>query len=393
MEGGVYMKTMTQSRSVIARQLHRGGGVNKFETWSTVALMEEIVTRGDKGAVGCLMARSLFRYDGHTRLMPELILDLRNAKLRGEQAGGPSGRHLEERVDRAYDQTLMRFYSLPSDGGLGPSGEIDCRRQYRAALSRVRQWRVDNDGPSELAEEQEAARVLQTMVCRHFHFSWLDACRAHELQQRYFWGSNGSAIELRRPVTVDAQTFREWLEQRYGDLDMTTPGVRELIQREVDARFGQLRFERWDAYLRDVNGEPCRDQVEEEETASLLKGLANLVAAEKAANLEQQRPSIRRLGRERVHAIVERIITEVIQGDHDAERLASDVGLSKASLSRFAGTQWNMTGEKDGSAVPDLWRNAAHLMVSDPRFVEGLIAEDVNGVVDRLQELAGGEYE
>ncbi|MBT4096157.1 MAG: hypothetical protein HN559_17490 [Gemmatimonadetes bacterium] len=363
----------------------REGAPDQYSRMSTLSLLKSIVEDSDQEALRCLlMERNVFRHRGRACLLPEFLVGMREDKLRYESANG-GRRDVEERVDHAWLQTFSRFMSLPRPGTSDGEDGIDCRNQFRAVVHRMQSWHQLQSHVAALAEEEMVSRLLQAMVCKHFRYGWLDACRTGPLETRYFLSRAGCTIELRRPVQVDATFFRGWLSARYDDQDLSIPGMRESIQFEVDETFGRPCLQSWNADFETPSQEPAHDAVVEEQTRELLVRLARLVAVEKSASLQKQRPSIRRLGRDKLYQLCYRTICEVVDGEHEAQRLAAEVGLSKAAMSRFAATQWATNG-----VVPDLWANTAHIMVSDRRFTEGLVEEDVAGVLLRLHELAAG---
>jgi hypothetical protein len=364
---------------------------NHYSTWSTLALVGAVARDADRGALHALVGeRSVFTLGGQSCLLPQFLLGLRNARLQRERANG-AAHDVEERVDQAYDQTLSRFLSLPEQGDVDGLSAIDCRHQYLAARDCMASWRQLHPDAGMLQEEEKVSGLLQALVYKHFQYGWLDACRNRPLETRYFLSAAEHGIELRRPIRIDPITFRAWLEARYCDRDLSIPGTRDQIQRDVDETFGRDHLERWGPHFEVLSQETERDSVVDGQTRVLLDDLARLVAAEKSANLAKQRDSIRKLGKDKLYELCYRTICEVVAGEHQAQRLAKDLGLTKTAMSRFAGTQWSFK-ITDVSRVPDLWANTAHLMVSDRRFTEGLVAEDVAGVMPRLQRMAAGGH-
>jgi hypothetical protein len=135
------------------------------------------------------------------------------------------------------------------------------------------------------------------------------------------------------------------------------------------------------------------------------RGLAETVAQEKAANLKQQRPAIRKLGAGAVAALIRELFERLSNEESELAPLAQRYGLSKATLSRFAGFQWHAapagaggvggtsggaSGGVGGGAVPDLWRNTAHVLTGCEAFREA--AADA-GVWPRIAAVAGDTKE
>ena len=89
-----------------------------------------------------------------------------------------------------------------------------------------------------------------------------------------------------------------------------------------------------------------------------------VVAEEKAANIQQQRRSIRKLGKTKLKKMILQIFGDIICDDYRDSEIAKDFGLTKATFSRFAGSRWNQTG----FSIPDLWRNTAQVLIYHPIF-------------------------
>ena len=82
------------------------------------------------------------------------------------------------------------------------------------------------------------------------------------------------------------------------------------------------------------------------------------------------------------------IFDAVTDQEYHLSATASKFGLSKATLSRFAGIRWGGNGQTIRSTVPDLWRNTAKVLGSDPDFVE---ATKRAGVWKRVEAVCEGD--
>ncbi|MBP1740143.1 MAG: hypothetical protein H6Q48_2436, partial [Deltaproteobacteria bacterium] len=115
------------------------------------------------------------------------------------------------------------------------------------------------------------------------------------------------------------------------------------------------------------------------------QNLADTVAQEKAENPGKLRPAIREMGPDSVRRLIIQIFSEIEQGDYDLTRMAGQYGISKATLSRFAGSSW--FERKDGVqtvTVPDLWKNTAGVLAQNPVFLDTVLA---SGFETRLKEV------
>ena len=70
------------------------------------------------------------------------------------------------------------------------------------------------------------------------------------------------------------------------------------------------------------------------------------------------------LGKKRFKQLILRIFENIKSGEYSDEKLARDFGLSKATFSRFAGSQWH----KKETPIPDLWLNTAKVLSQNSTF-------------------------
>ena len=79
------------------------------------------------------------------------------------------------------------------------------------------------------------------------------------------------------------------------------------------------------------------------------------------------------------------IFTLLSAGEFNASRVADQYGISKATLSRFAGNMWfEKTEGEDNFKIPDLWRNTAKILAGNPTFMETVIT---SGLVGELEDV------
>jgi len=158
------------------------------------------------------------------------------------------------------------------------------------------------------------------------------------------------------------------------------------IQEQINKRFGfgkHLDFD--DIQERETAVAVNRDPAEAEETAH-LETLYERVADEKSESFQEQRPAIRKLGREKVRQLVLRILDGYVeQGSKDID-IAKEFNLSKATFSRFAGRDWQKSKDGSSMVVPDLWLNMAKMINQDPYFSEAAIRLGIKDMVDMIQQ-------
>ena len=321
-----------------------------------------VAAEADAEALAEIHTRPLFLVD-HTRMTIAGFLNhLRHTATREGYTD----------ADLAYDMTVDRFSclgpeGLPDDSLHSPPEEAMCHKYYRVYVAYIDK-RLGRADESELEQDHLEARAFQTLVRRHFYFS-LNECSRSGFMTRYVWRLPGGHLQLRMPRSIAGVKRAAWLEENIPDVDPERPGEKVRIQQIIDQKVGQRTLlpldERQhvdiDSYLGSAPVIPGQDLMRVS-----TDGLASTVAKEKAANLSSQRKAISKLGKKRLEALVVRLFNEIATGDLNLTKVATDFGISKATLSRFAGVNWDRNG--NGSGMPDLWKNTAQVLGSDPDF-------------------------
>jgi hypothetical protein len=294
--------------------------------------------------------------------------------------------------------TLDKFSHLPvsaepdftDHGGQAENPKpraINCRNYYKAVLGQFETWRKVHPLAGTIDTELEICGILHRMVVKHFYLSLKECRRARmPFAKRYVWNVNEEKISLRRPVEIPGADFRKWLEENITNLDPKRPGGARRIQMEVDEHFSQSFFVPWDektvAQVSDSNrGADTGATVGGEPETSRL---ALTVAKEKVANIHMMRPAIRELGKEKLFLLITRIFGDIGDGIIEDVRIANDFGLSKATFSRFAGSDWSKHIGETKVTIPDLWLNTAKVLASSPEFMEVALSA---GVLPQLKEI------
>jgi hypothetical protein len=186
------------------------------------------------------------------------------------------------------------------------------------------------------------------------------------------------------PAAMRGRERRVWLEKNVGVPNVSAPEETRRIQAIVDERLGLAAHFRLDEQTAESDSkalqEPGLEYLVEEEVS--LRGLADVVADEKASNIRQQRPAIQALGRAALRRLIQRVFEDLSDGRYEERRIAESFGLSAPTLSRFAGHRWRLRSQ---AAPPDLWANTARMIAGHKAFVE--VAQEA-GVWPRVQELA-----
>ena len=347
---------------------------SRYRNLSLMKLVKKIVDKSDRRALQEFHnSRTLFHYNGGP---PLHFIDYLNELRESAAKRVWSAPHALQVAEKAYDLTIDKFNNLPGKkrssrkGGRKPACNmkpqgIDCRLNFMAFLKKIDDSFTTEPPQNQIEEEARAAMILQGLVSRHFYRSLLDALRkANPFRSRYNWRVRGKTICVWLPVSLEGRKRREWLAKKIDDPDPRRPGETERIQSIIDRELVRGRFVPIDPDTHHSSG------------ASLLpwshsggtfgESLAQAIADEKARNIHMQRPCIRALGDKALRQLVLRIFKDLRCDEYEDGKVARDFGLSKATFSRFAGSKWLLSE----SGIPDLWKNAAEVISTNPTFKE-----------------------
>ena len=357
---------------------------SEYSKLSTAELIEKIALHSDGAALNELLSqRKLLSLGGVRYLLPEFLWKLKQERFRPYIFPRQNEKVVDEKLDLVYDRTLQKFSVLkPQTETVSIAGPY-CNNQYLHLHNEI-STRINQQIQSQIDEEIEVGRLFKKLVTKNIVYSWLEACRITERTfARYRWQVQGENIELKRPSWMKGHAFRKWLER---NIDLNHLDRRD-IQEQINKRFGfgkHLDFDDLQEHDTDIAVNP--DPVEAGERAYLGKHLYRRVADEKSESIHQQRPAIRKLGREKVRQLVLRILDEYVeQGSKDID-IAKEFNLSKATFSRFAGRDWKKSKDGSSMVVPDLWRNMAKMINRDPYFSEAAIRLGIKEKVDMIQQ-------
>jgi len=364
----------------------QAGARHRYRQLSLVALLGHIVQDADREALLELHDhRTSFRWEGGAGL---LLVDFVE-RIRAA-AAPTAGRVL---VDVAYSLTVDKFSNLPraAGNGDGPGRGLagpDCRNYFRPVLKLLAEQLTERRKLSVLTEEGLAARLLQRLVTRHFYLS-LQESRRQGPMTRYLWRMPTGELTVLMPRSIVGRARARWLEGNIVDPDPRRPGERQRVQTVIDELLGNGSVPAWtlaeaDNADRWWGGAASADPAPGLRAIS-VDGLAKSVADEKVETIYAQRPAIRALGADRLRALIQQIFADLSGGCCADGRIARAYGLTKATFSRFAGSRWGAATNQGTNNVPDLWRNTASVLASDPAFVE--VAEGF-GLWPRVREIA-----
>jgi hypothetical protein len=335
--------------------------------------------------------RPLFRYkDDDMLLMANYLTKLKHRNIARQWCGGDF-----MVLEKAYDHALAKFLNIPAESGnesdSAETGGPDCRYYYEAFYNYAKN-RLEAELPTNVIEEElMVAKMLQRMVMRHFYLSCLECKRqGQDLIRRYGWKINGYVLCIWLPTEMPGRRCQTWLRDNIPDVEPTRPGERDRVQAIVNQLLRKPRI----VPLYEMNGKiknfPAKPNhlhsIIEEEIST--KGLARVVANEKADNIERQRPAIRHLGVQRLKDMILGVFEGLACGGYEAVSFVGKFGLSKATFSRFAGCKWANNDNGTANFVPDLWRNTAHILASNSCFVQ--MAQE-SGVWKRVCQVLNSE--
>lgn len=386
-------KTRDDESVVVSLQTGGMNGASGYARMSLLDLARCVVESGDACALGELLEhRRIFRWTGGGGLLLAEYV----ARLRDRALDRRGTRNAYEVADNAYDLTIDKFSNLPSpkketsslprdDGNPVEQSGIDCRNYYRAFLHQCSARPIPDE--SQLECEAMAAWTLQKLVVRHFYLSRAEAVRRADPHiHRYFWRVKGKDLCLYMPRSMTGAEKREWLEKNIEAPDPDRPNERMRIQAVIDERLlGDRTVVFHEGIVNAMGGtaSPALPWAVEHEVS--VKGLAETLAEEKAANIAGLRPSIRALRKTMLKTLIKDIFEMLRRGRYDEGSMAGEYGLSKSSFSRFCGSQWAQAcSEAERRAIPDLWANLAELLAHHSAFVE---AAQAAGVWDSVQEV------
>jgi len=348
----------------------------RFE--STAKLIKSIVNDSNREALNELLEnRKLFYYKKKWILLSEFIWRLRE-KL--AQKPGSSRPVINDIIDETYELTITKFSNLP-EGLTNAEGktkeisktvkpkQVDCRNYYRPVLKIFELWRKNNPNASELEQEQETGKILQRLVVKHFYLSRKEFLRnKRPFSVRYDWKTKGKTITLWYPVELGPKLFKEWLKNKMKESKLDKAEMQAHLQSEIDKSFFVGRRVDLDNKILDNNlrTDPSVDH----DDSIINRSLADVVAAEKTNHIENLRPAIKSLGKNILGQLIHRIFDDLKDGVFEDNKIADDFGISKATFSRFAGSQWQKKLDQKEVMIPDLWKNTAKIVASDPEFIE-----------------------
>ena len=134
------------------------------------------------------------------------------------------------------------------------------------------------------------------------------------------------------------------------------------------------------------------------EEDEVVTDLPRTVAEEKVGSIASQRPAVQDLGARKLRRHILHIFDDLAKDSYEPGRIADEIGLSRATMSRFAGSRWSgrITDDMQGP-VPDLWLNTAKMLATDERFMRIVrsagLSERIEQVLDTAYAAERSAYE
>ena len=416
---------------------------NALKKESTISLIRRIAEDSDTLALNVFHeTRTLFYRNGKWVRLAEFVRALKDSSVRGPREENSTHSNMSEVSDNAYDLTLAKFRNIPSQK-LKPvkanknasdkkrfTWNVDCRVHFKRLLKKIDAELNKETITSEIDIEKKVAKIATGFVMGRFDLSMKECKRRDTTSIRYAWHIRGRSIDLFYPSHITAKQFLKWLEDNITDINPDAPHEKDRIQAIIDKKHpcgANIRTN--DPKILEAQereGEPWSDQkypwgtsvqaddpeiadeprmedkppIEYKEGSQFCSRLSAYVAKEKSENLEKLRPAIKNLGKEGVHDLVSRIFEDMADGQYNLSEVARDFNLSKATLSRFAGSDWRkeVAKKKDEQEdmkqlskadIPDLWINTTHVLAENRTFMETVRNTGLGGVIDDILPVIG----
>ena len=353
---------------------------------STLKLIERIAVKSDSKALNHLLSyRKLLKINKKRFLISDYLWHMKQSNFYPFVKVSDLEKDLAEKIDSVYDRTLQKFSILRPAKNISDDEGPFCNKQYEYLYSYACE---SLQNVSSLDEEIFIEQLFQNSVIRHIKYSWKESCRlVNKEYNRYRWELTRGTIELKKPHHITGHKFRIWLEENIPDVDTKRSGEKERIQKIINDNYGNMG----DISIEEYGDRSLLLSTNENQeniiTNNYIKGkFFNVIADEKANSVSDLRPSIASLGSKKVKELVMMILNSFADSEINDTAIFKKFGISKATYSRFAGSDWKKNNV-DGieiKEVPDLWKNIAKVVNSDPHFFELVVSLGVNKTVENI---------
>jgi len=404
---------------------------NALKRESTLMLIRRIVEHSDEMALHVFHeTRTLFYRNGKWVRLVEFLRALRDSS-----AGyNPGSINISEVSDDSYDLTLAKFRNIPSPSVATQSSleddrskdqftwNVDCRHHFKSLMNKIEAELSRKALTSENDVESAVSKITTKFVGRHFYLSLKECRRRKTTSIRYAWAVQGRVLYLYYPAYLTAAQFLNWLEDNMKDVDLDALNEKDRIQAIIDEKYpcganiraddpeileeakredkpwldqkhpGGTDIQADDPETADNLGMEDKPPIEYNEGNEFSDRLGIHVAKEKSENLDDLRPAIRSLGKERVYNLVKRIFTDMADEQYNLSEVARKFNLSKATLSRFAGSDWRKDEDikqLSKADIPDLWINTARVLAKNTTLMETVKSTGFVGAIDDILTIVG----
>jgi len=316
--------------------------VRTFATASLLDLLHSIVAEESAAALAELHHRTLFRLSekGNVRFTTYAEYLCRYDNFDTE----------------TYNSLVAKFSQFPSE-----YSKVDCRKYYQPVLKQATKYKPQHP----LKHDQHIATLLQSQVLRHYKYAKQEAQRSCGDTIRYAWNVNNQTIYLQFPRSITRRERSVWLNTNYSNHNSITALDKPDIQAHIDRDFIDAKTVSLTQVMENITPDVHIKEPWEVAEAFPCEEIAQAVAEEKSERIDEQRPAIRKLGENQLHGLILTLFSRVLDDDHITdEEVAQRYGLSKSTLSRFAGTHHK------GETIPDLWKNTLEVISHTPQFSE-----------------------
>jgi hypothetical protein len=380
--------------------------LNALKKESTISLIRRIIEDSDTQALRVFHeTRTLFYSNEKWVRLAEFVRALRDSNIRGQGEDESKRLYLINVTDEAYDLTLAKFNNIPSkyrdeltssDDTFDANGftwGVDCRLYFKQLLKKIDKELSKKPIISETDIEDIIAKIAKRFVIRHFYISKRECERRDTISIRYAWEVKGRLIYLFYPSHLTAKQFRKWLEDNIKDVNPDAPHEKNRIQEIIDQKYPRGRIvPDDDPEIAKELGKRDKNWLELKEGNQFLDGFRVHIAKEKSENLEELRPAIKILGKEGVYNLVNRIFTDMADEQYNLSEVARNFNLSKATLSRFAGSDWLKDADMEQLSkadIPDLWINTARVLAGNPTLMEVVKYNGLADIIDDILAIVG----
>ncbi len=257
-----------------------------------------------------------------------------------------------------------------------------CVHTYAYVLRQLREWEAINPNATPEDTTRALADICRSTIERNLHRCLSEAARSGDgARRRYAWDTGNGVIYLWVPRWVPIRRLLDVLRRELPDGVPGRADDAERVQAIVDDWF-PVRWVTFDMNcgIARVDTDPVGNAMRNEIRACAL---VPVVATGMAASIGRQRPSIRRLGPERLQQMVTRILEDQISGTYCPSAVAEAYGLLRSNLSHFAPKRW-----RQGGKIPDLWAYVIEVASRFPALV-GVLQDATPAHVAGAEPLRG----